>query len=302
MRRNRILSLFLTVILISGLFLLPACSAKEPKAKKPQQSSEQKPKAPPELEKLQKDLDKIIKELDKMIIAEKLPAYKSEKEPSGVSGGQEQKKDSGKKEESKDKSSSSSKGKGGEEQKSTSSPKDPWSAINQGTKSLHKNWNKLEPEAVKAGLPVSSRKHMERNLSSLTKATGQRNNEESLTAAIGLYQPLADTAQVFAKTLPPDFFRVKYEVMAAMLESLGQDWEKASLRLPRMQENWESLKVQAKDADPGLISCSEFALRDLEGAIEKREIELVRIKGEICLDNLQKLEDKLKKTMLKVKS
>ena len=49
-------------------------------------------------------------------------------------------------------------------------------------------------------------------------------------------------------------------------------------------------------------STTEFALRDLEDAIKNQEMELVLIKGEISLDNLKKLEEKLKKAMTKGKS
>ncbi|MDD3889465.1 MAG: hypothetical protein PHR65_06050 [Syntrophomonadaceae bacterium] len=303
MKKSKVIILFLSAFLILGLLFLPACSQKESKPQKPKESSGQKPEAPPETEKLLKDLDKIIQELDKMIKAQKMPSFQQkEGESSSASSGQKQKDGSSQEGSQKEESASSSKQGGSKQQESASSSKNPWPSINQGVKSIHQNWNQLEPEAVRAGLPVSSRDHWEKTLSSLTMAASKKNAEESLMATISLYQPFADIAQVFAMTLPPDFFRVKYEVMAAMQESMRQDWEKAALHIPKMQENWESLKVQAKDADPRLISCCEFALRDLEDAIKNQEMELVLIKGEISLDNLKKLEEKLKKAMTKGKS
>ena len=121
---------------------------------------------------------------------------------SSASSGQKQKEGSSQAGSQKEESASSSKQGGSKQQESASSSKNAWPSINQGVKSIHQNWNQLEPEAVRAGLPVSSREHWEKTLSSLTMAASKQNTEESLMAAISLYQPIADIAEVIAKAPP----------------------------------------------------------------------------------------------------
>lgn len=302
MEKSKYSVFILAASLILALLFIPACSQKELKPEKPQASDGQKPEAPPETDKLLEELDEIISELDKMIKSQNMPHLQSRADSSPTTKPPEPEKGHEAEEKQKKASASSSEADEGKKQEAASGLKNTWPTINQGIKKIHKNWNRLEPEAVEAGLSLSSRKRWEQSLSDLTIAGSKQDPEESLMAATSLYQTFAEVAQVFSMPLPPDYFRVKYGVMAAMLESVQFDWEKAALHIPEIQENWESLKVQAKALEPQPINCCDFALRDLEEAINRQQRELVLIKGEICLENLKELEEKFQRRAMSKKS
>lgn len=280
MKKPKSLILLAAMVLIITC-LLPACSKEESPPQKPKSSAGEKPAAPPAAESILSDLDKIIEEIDKMIKMQK-NAYlqqSDEKEESQESTG---------------KTNQGSSENNEPNQKSSPSGGD-WQKINAGIKNLHNNWNTLEPEAIKAGLTIGSRDNFEQTLNLLTIQASNQDTTESLMAAISLYKYYADLAQVFAMPIPPEFFRVKYEAMSAIGETGRNEWQIAREHILRLQEHWENLKVQAKEVDSSLITCTEFAIHDLEEAIEREQIELVMIKGEIAINNLKKLEEKLSK-------
>jgi len=100
---------------------------------------------------------------------------------------------------------------------------------------------------------------------------------------------------VFAMPIPPDYFQVKYEAMAAMIEAAKKEWAAAQKRLPKIQEHWNNLKVQAQGMDAKLLNQCEFSIHDLRNAITAQQPDLVMIKGEILVKNLKQLENKLSK-------
>lgn len=279
----------------------------------------QKPKAPPEVKKIQEDVDMLIAELEKDIKQKKAsPVEKSaQMEPQGqqsggTSGNQAQQgQSSGQSKGQKQGGQSSGNQSGGQssggqgQQAQNNMQSQPgmqgqgqenvWQKADKSLKSIHQSWNKLEPEAIKAGLQVKARDDFEKGLEDLTLNVGQQKSEESLMAAVSLYQHFAQLAMVFAMSTPPDYFQVKYEAMAAMIEAAKMDWTAAQKRLPKIQEHWNNLKVQAQGMDTKLLNQCEFSIHDLRNAITAKQSDLVMIKGEILMNNLKQLENKLSK-------
>ncbi|MEN6351455.1 MAG: hypothetical protein ABFD08_18945 [Syntrophomonas sp.] len=321
MHKSRNITLIISLIVLL-VFSLAACSKEQSQPQKPNSSSmEQKPKSPPEAKKIVDDLDKIIAELDKTIKMKKQsPVQKNANlEPQGQAGeqsqeqgqsqgqeqtqgkqsqqskGQSQQKSQGKSQQSGSQSPSS-------KQKSTGSQgmtqgatqeESSWKSLQQNLKSIHQSWNKLEPEAIKAGLSTTSRDNFEKTLEELTVKVGEKNPEDSVLAAATLYNDFSELARVFAMSIPPDFFQVKSEILAAAIEAERQQWDSAKEHLPAIQQHWNNLKLQAKNADAKLLNQTEFSVHDLEQAIKNENLDMVSIKAEIAMNNLKQLEKKL---------
>lgn len=310
----------LIVLIFMSAVLLPGCAKKESAPKKPETSMGQKPKAPPEIKKMLADIDMLIQELDKSTkekmkspveqTAELEPqaqegdresGNQSQQGPSpGAAQGQNQEEKSEQEqpgEQSQGKSEQNAMPAASENQ--NQSPKDVWQQADKSIKSIHQSWNSLEPEAIKAGLEVNDRDNFEKALEELTVNISAQKNEASLMAAVSLYKYFARLTQVFATEIPPGFFQLKYEVMAAITEARQKDWPAAQERLPNIQEHWNNLKVQAQGIDTKLLNRSEFSIHDLNDAIASQQPELVSIKGEIVMKNLQQLETELAKVSKK---
>ncbi|MEN6326624.1 MAG: hypothetical protein ABFD18_10540 [Syntrophomonas sp.] len=320
MHKNKYLWVLIFISLTMMIFL-PACSKKQSASKKPQTSSMgQKPKAPSEIQKIQADIDMLIAELDKNIKQKKASPIEqsAQLEPQGQQGqqgqqggstsgnqsqqgqssGQSKGQEQGGQSSAGQSSGQSSGGQSGQQSQSgmqAQGQENVWQKADKSLKSIHQSWNKLEPEAIKAGLQVKARDDFEKGLEDLTLNVGQQKSEESLMAAVSLYKHFAELAMVFAMPTPPDYFQVKYEIMAAITKAAKEDWLAAQKHLPNIQEHWSSLKIQAQGMDAKLLNQSEYSIHDLMDAITSEQSDLVMIKGEIVMNNLKQLETKFSK-------
>ena len=284
---------------------LVGCSSKSSAEKKPSPSVGQKPKAPAELKSIATELDMLIAELDKKFKMQNMPAMQQniQLNPQGKSqggqtpGGQTQGAQSqgGQTQGAQSQGAQSQGGQsqsapqGGQSQKQATD----WQKEFSSLKTIHTNWNNLMPEAVQAGMSIDSRNQFSKALEQLTQDISKQKLEDSLSAVLMVYKNYADLNQIFTSSVPAEFYQVKYETMTAIFESSRKNWTAAEEHAPKFKEHWVYFSAQAKDADPKILSRTEFAILDLEQAIKSKQMELVMIKGEIAMTNLKSLEEKL---------
>ena len=168
-----------------------------------------------------------------------------------------------------------------------------WQSEFSTLKDIHTSWNNLMPEAVQAGMSVESRNQFETALEDLTQQISKQKLEDSLAASLLVYKNFADLTKLFTAPVPAEFYQLKYEIMAAIFEASRKNWTAAAEHAPKFKESWVYLSAQAKDADPKIVSRTEFAVLDLEKAVQSKQMELVTIKGQIAMTNLKSLESKL---------
>jgi len=168
-----------------------------------------------------------------------------------------------------------------------------WQSEFSTLKDIHTSWNSLMPEAVQAGMSVEARSQFDKALEDLTQQISKQKLEESLAASLQVYKNFADLTKLFTSPVPAEFYQLKYEIMAAIFEASRNNWTAAAEHAPKFKESWVYLSAQAKDADPKIVSRTEFAVLDLEKAIQSKQMELVIIKGQIAMTNLKNLETKL---------
>lgn len=292
------LKLFSVSVLIAALILLPACSGKnkDSQSKKPM-SSQQKTKTPAEMKTMLSDLDKLMAALDQKIKMDKTSTLQQStqtaaKQPEQQGQGQQgQKGQEGQQNQQgqQNKQGGGGQGQQGQQQNQMAG----WQKEDTALKSIHLNWNKLEPDAVKAGLSTTEQDSFEKALEDLTLAVSQQKKEESLQAAIELYGQYANLARVFKMPIPPAYFQLKYEIMTSATEAGRKDWSKAQEHITKIQDYWNHLKVQAQVKDEKLMSRTEFSLQDVEQALKNQLLDTLLIKTEIALKNLLQLEKAL---------
>lgn len=168
-----------------------------------------------------------------------------------------------------------------------------WSKEFQSMRDIHQNWNKLMPEAVQAGMSTEARNQFSQALDQLTQAVSSQQLESSMSAALALYKNYADMARLFSTQVPAELYQVKYEIMTAVFEASQKNWTKAEEHIPKMREQWMYLGAQAKNVDTKLLSQTEFSISDLQDAIRTKQADLIMIKGEIAMTNLNNLQNKM---------
>ncbi len=310
--------ILLTLLLI--ILMVPSgCGQKQSASQKPQSSAGQKPKAPPEAQDMLKQITTVIGELDRKTRAKKVPSLQ-QAAPGGVEGdqgsqgqGSQESQESGGSQgggsssgggsqgggssssgdQGKESGQKSSSGQsGGGQQKTTNQ----WQIELQSLKMIHSSWNKLEPQAVEAGLPPGDRENFKLALNDLTTAISNQHLEESLLAAIQLYGQYAALARVFSMPTPAEFYQVQYGVMSSMAEASRGDWTTANDKITAISDPWSVLLPLVGKKDTMLAQQTDLSLKDLEDAISSEEINLVAFKGDIALNNLKMLEKQLSKS------
>lgn len=306
--------ILLTLLLI--ILMVPSgCGQKQSASQKPQSSASQKPKAPPETQDMLKEITTVIGELDRKTRIKKVPSLQQaapggvEGQGQGSQGGQESGGSQGEGSSSgggaqgggsssgggqgKEGSQKSSSGQSGGGQQKTANQ---WQKELQSLKKIHSIWNKLEPQAVEAGLPPGDRENFKLALNNLTVAVSKQSLEESLLAAIELYGQYAGLARVFSMPTPAEFYQVQYGVMSSMTEASRADWATATNKIAAISDPWSVLLPLVGKKDTMLAQQTDFSLKDLEHAISSEDINLVVFKGDIALNNLKMVEKKLSKS------
>ena len=282
-------------ILIIAIVLLPGCSGKSNKeSKKPAQQSSQKP--PEELKKIVSDIENMITDISELI---NMKSSTQQIKNTNTNLSQNKISEQSGNNQSDNTQSKSNQTKPQTEQTNTNSimqQQKSWQTLAEKLKDIHKNWNRIESEAIKAGLTVAERKKFEAGMENLTMAISQKDEMNSLKAAIELYGQYASLAKVFKSSIPADYYRTKYEILSAGIEAMGGEWDKAVERMPLLKESWNSFKTQVKVKDEKLLSRSDLSMDDFEAAVAGKNKELLLIKTEIVLENLKQIEKSLSKS------
>jgi hypothetical protein len=278
--------IFLTVLCFS--LSVAGCNLMGGQSKKPE-SVEQKPQAPVALEGMLKSIEGVIAEVaQKSKIQGMSSLQRSAKVEPGNDSGQK-----GSGGENQPQQPRQGEGQSGDAASENLTPGMDWEKEEEELRKLHRHWNKLEPQAIKAGLGSDERDRLEDNLNQLTRYIGDKNIEESIIAATSLYMNYADISQVFSTDIPPEYYRTKFEIMSAIIKSGTADWPAASNHAKKAQERWDSFKNQLKEKPEELMSQCEFAIQDLNHAVSIEDFDLVMIKGEVLMGVLQELEAKM---------
>lgn len=291
----------MVVIMVTFAVTLTGCSGnnKDSAAKKPEMSDSKK--APPEMDKILKDTEKIITALGKKVDL----VQKSKQQgtmgqlPTGSKKSGSAQEQSDKQSKSKSEQSESDQNQAREKKQSEQASLNykqmlnDWQAEQTSLINIHRSWNALEPEAVKAGLDMTERNSFEQILDDLTLGISQQNLNSSLRSAIALYGQYAQLTKIFEMPIPPDFHETKYQVMAAAADAAYNDWDLAVGRVTDIKEAWNRFKLQAKLKDEKLLNKTEFAIEDLIRALENQRMDLLVIKTTIALNNLQEIEKNL---------
>ncbi|MDK2798459.1 MAG: hypothetical protein PWP27_39 [Clostridiales bacterium] len=284
MRINRIINyIALTLILFLVITNFSACSKKSAKSA-PKNISENEKKVPDSLKELESGIQDIIDELDKKENTEKSEAKVKIESKTEM-----------KQESDKDKSKNEMKEETKEEIKKESPQDKQWKSVTQKVESLHKQWNSLQPEVVKAGIPKKVIDEFSNSLNTLTTYTQTEDKQNTLFYANELYRLIPDFMEQYHSKTPPDLKRIGYFVRDAKYNGMINQWEKSKSSINNLKSHWSIVKAQVKKEQEKQASTMEFSIYELEKVILLSDINLTTIKSDIVLENLKKLEESFEK-------
>lgn len=279
------------LIIFISIFVLYGCSNNDEASKKPV-TEQQKPEMPSSLKSIRSELEKIIPQLEQT--AQIMPQELMKNEEEGSQGGEEAGKEKGKQQQGQEgEKSSQETGSDKQQPQGGQAMMDIWGGIKESVKKIHENWNKVEGTAIKEGLGTETRDKFESALEELTLRSDEKKIEESLFAALDVYRYYPDLSELFDSKIPPEFFRIKYEVMYIRDLTGREKWDEAKAGLPNLQTQWEILRRNETLKNEEVTSNTENSINDLINMVEKEKNYLVQIKSSIVMDNLDQIEEKL---------
>ncbi|WHH59105.1 hypothetical protein [Petroclostridium sp. X23] len=278
------LVLYIMLVLMSLIFntMLCGCSKKAEKPA-PSESDEEKKKTPDVLKELESSIQDIMDELDKK---------EEEKEKAEITI---ESKTEIKQEEGQDKASNETKQETKQEVKQESPEDKKWESITKKVEKIHEQWNELQPEAVKGGTPTKVMDTFSNTLNTLTTYVESRDMQNTLFFANELYRNIPDFMEQYNEKVPPDIKRMAYFIRDAKYNGMINQWEKSVSSINNLKSHWAIVKAQGKKEQEKQVSQMDFSITELEKVVTQGNITLTRLKSDIALDNLKKLEESFNK-------
>ncbi|HHT62759.1 MAG: hypothetical protein ACOX4H_06830 [Bacillota bacterium] len=252
---------------------------KKPPQNTQEQGSVQKPKEPDQLKDITKEIEGIFLEAKKKSEMQEKPSQgqKSSQTESGGGGNKQQ---------------GSQTGSGKESQKSKT---EDWAKEEKSIKNIHKKWNSLEVDIVKAGAADSLIQEFEINLDNLTNQVMARSIMGTQKAANELYGSIVKIAALYQTDNPPPADMLKYFTQKSLLAIEEYNWAEAASNNQNLKKQWEKVKTLMGKEGARLNTQMDYAISDFGQSIGKKNKDVAKIKGEILLSNIEKIIKELKK-------
>ncbi|MCW7999624.1 hypothetical protein CFK35_17210 [Clostridium sp. cpc1] len=264
MNKNiKILSFFLILSL-----LLSSCSKKP--EKKPT-TYEKKENAPQNLNKIYENTNLILKDIEEI---SKASVETEQKEV--------------KLNEEKSKSEEKSKKESKEEKL-----KKLWKGIDKNIENIHKDWNNYEIEGMKKIGDTNSIGKFEESLNDFTVSIENRDHLDIISSGSKVLFHMSPFFDIYKDEIKGDISRIKYYVYQGYILGDKGEKEKAINFISQGEANLNSIRQKIEN-DKNKLKILEkltLSLNDMKKSIEKESVSLFKIKRDIVLNNLKKLEE-----------
>lgn len=286
MRKKVCLSVLSMLLIFSAIFILYTGCSKKEETSENKSSEESGKKTPEEMTKLESDIVNIIKSVDKEDEDEK---EKSEFEiKTTIETKNEQEEDA-------DKSETEIEKKISQEIKKESTTDKKWESIDKKSKDIHKKWNNLKPELIKAGVGKNNIDSFSDALNTLTMHVEAKDQIAVLLAANHLYGIVPEFMDKFQNDVPPDLKRTVYLIREAKYKGMTNQWENATVDIENSKSHFSIIKGALEKDKDDLGSKTELSIQELEKVVRMNNMTLTKLKSEIVIDNLEKVEEAVKK-------
>lgn len=293
--------LMIFIICASMIFSLTSCSQqKKPVPKAPSKEEENKP--PKELDDLNKAVEKIEKALVEMHERSKMPLFIQQEEIKKMSKSKEES-SSGGQEGGKSKQSSEVDLVTPEAQKMEpelelekmkleieKANATQFEQFKKDVLALHGLWNAYEAKAVALIMMQSSIKDFEDGLNALTKSIDNGDAFQSLLDVTQLYKYLPDFYLVYTAKSPPEIGKIRFAIKKIQLLSEKKNYDGAKEVSAYLMGVWMVTRPKLNKESKDMINQIEFAISDLNEAIESKNDTIVKAKTEVIIKVADKLE------------
>jgi hypothetical protein len=287
-------------MLISIIVVTAACARKEQRPASPGGDE----KVPKGLQDIQDNCEKIIEEIEKLQQQIKKPVEPVQQQ--GKESGQQQGGQGGGGQSSGQENGQVEQGQqGGQSQQPQQDPalkkeqeiKKMWDGISGRVEEVHKLWNDYETTAVEDRVGGMEIKGFEDAINGLAMAVQQQETAMALMLANQASLHIAGFMDAYKDDPAGAIVRMRYYIQQTYIDAQAGDWDKAGVSINEDGRiAYEALRreVKLEEKDKQLMDKLDLALEDMGGVITNQDVELVRIKRDIALQNLDKIKEKAK--------
>ena len=170
-----------------------------------------------------------------------------------------------------------------------------WNTIKKAITDLHDQWDRLEPQIAAEKVSQEMISNFEEVLDRLTAFGTEESVLGTLTAANQLTLHLAKFMGPFEDPPSPIAYELKYHVRNTVLTAAEDNYEAAREDLAYIREQQPALRKALEENDAAESADElEMSLVDLQRAVDKQDLELVKINAAVVMENVVKAIEKLK--------
>ncbi|OGO78996.1 MAG: hypothetical protein A2Y23_14715 [Clostridiales bacterium GWB2_37_7] len=300
------------IVSVSMILSLTSCAPQKKPVPQTSKSQEEQNKPPKELDELSKAVEKTEKALYEMHERSKLPLFiqqeeikKQEEKQKKEQGGQEQQNDqeSGQGKQSSQVELVTPQAKQVEPQLEIKQMKIEIERANltqieqlkKDVIELHGLWNAFEAKAVSQFVMQSSIEDFEDALNNLTKSLDSNNVFQGLLDVTQLYKYLPDFYLTYSSDYPPEIDKIRFAIKKTQLLGEKKNYPAAKEAVDYLTGIWMLTRPKLNKDSIDMINQIEFALSDLNKAIEMQNDTIIKAKTEVILkvaDELEKANSK----------
>lgn len=247
------------------------------------------------LQKILKDIEIIEKVIDGTDIEDAKAKVQKEKEVEKEEQEQESQ-DKGKKE-SQDKGKKESENKTESQNKEKPIEKDEkllkqWEKVDKKIKEVHEKWNMYQPESVKKGVTTDKTDKFGESINSLAKSIEMRNIKDIYNFGSESMLNLKPIFDLYPDEIKGDTNKLKYITYQSYLKFIDDKVTQSVSLLNEAPEDIQKikLKLEKKDSKIEILDKLELSIRDMSKSLKLNSINLIRIKKDIIIKNLEELD------------
>jgi len=160
----------------------------------------------------------------------------------------------------------------------------------------HRQWNDYESTAVRDKARDYTITEFERFLNGLTVAVNRQDIDAAMEQANGMCLAAADFLDLYKNNPDGQITKVRYYLQQSCIDAGQDDWAGARQSVTVGKREAEELgrEVELEEADRGLIEKLNLSIDNMEVAMANRDLDLLKIKKDIALENLDKVKEKAK--------
>lgn len=168
-----------------------------------------------------------------------------------------------------------------------------WETIENKVKEIHIEWNNFEVKSTENGINQDEISKFEESLNELTIAANNKNDMQSLIMANEVIFATSRFLNYYKGNIDSEMYKIKYYVRMSLIHGQLGEWEKTENDLAETQSILELLrqKIKIEEEDKELLEKLNLSLKDMENVTKHENKELLKIKRDIVLDNLNKLDE-----------